>query len=330
MLRIHFTSEDLACTRIAAGPDPMWELSLSSHQLRLRGSHPFLDGWKKRVTSLLHPAGQLRRDVALALDLSPPRGYFPDFLTPFESVAGFGAGIEAVLGTPKIRLNKEIGLLDGAARRSASAIDDLRRGGADALNALGEAMRRYHEAAIEPVWDVIRAAVEADRVQRIGDLANGGWGRLLNRLHPVASFSGSVLRIGRWGGVGDKDLFLAGRGLLIIPSYFKEQRQLMILEDADLPPVLLYPIDLTARLALARSYDALVALIGRTRVSVLEATVFGETTSGIAGQVRISLPAASKHLKVLHAAGLVETSRERHAIRHTISSLGRQLMSGNA
>lgn len=330
MLRIHFTCEDLANTRIAGGPDPVWELSLSSHQLRLRGSNPFLDVWKSRVAGVLHPAGQVREEVGLALDLSPPRGYFPDFLTPFESVAGFDAGLEAVLRTPKKRLRKEIGMLDIADRGRASTIDDLRRGRAGAVGKLGRAMRRYHEVALEPVWDVVKTAVAADRAERIRDLAEGGWGRLLNSLHPAASFSRGVMEVSRWGGSGDKDIFLAGRGILIIPSYFKEQRQLMLLEDTDLPPVLLYPIELSARLAAAPGHEALIALIGRTRTTVLEATLFGETTSVIARRACISLPAASKHLKVLRSAGLVDTGREQYSIRHTITGLGRKLLSGNA
>src|SRR5689334_11055263 len=92
MLRIHFTGADLAKTRIAVAPDPMWELSLSSHQLRLRESHPFLDGWKRQVAHRLHPSGPLRARVMLTLALTPPRGYFPDFMTPFESIEGFQAG----------------------------------------------------------------------------------------------------------------------------------------------------------------------------------------------------------------------------------------------
>ena len=329
MLRIHFTGADLANTRIAVGPDPMWELSLSSHQLRLRNSNPFLDGWKRQVVHRLHPSGPLRARVALTLALTPPRGYFPDFLTPFESINGFGAGLDAVLSTPSARLNDEIGMLKVADRSQAPVIDDLRRGRPVAIATLGSSMRDYHEAVIAPGWDTVTAAVESDRSRRVRDLADGGWAKLLNNLHPSASFNGDTMEISMWGSSGEKDLFLAGRGLLIIPSYFKEQRQLMVLADADLPPVLLYPIDLSARLAVQAGHNSLVALIGRTRADVLEATLLSETTSAIAQRVRISLPAASKHLSVLRSAGLVSSTREQNAVRHSITSLGQKLLSGS-
>jgi DNA-binding transcriptional ArsR family regulator len=330
MLRIHFSSKDLANTRIAAGPDPLWELSLSSHQLQLRGANPLLDRWRRQVAGVLRPGRPLREQVSLALEVSPPRGYFPDFLTPFEAIEGFEAGLDAVLRTPDKRLRREIGLLNVADRRQVSAIDDLRRGDTSAVAALGEALRSYHSAAIAPVWEHISAAVEIDRARRIGHLSGGGWQHLFNNLHPAAKFTGGVLEISCWGSKNDRDLDLADRGLLIIPSYFKEQRQLMVLADSDLPPVLLYPIDLSARLASATGHKSLIALIGRTRVQVLEETVSGATTSAIATQAHISLPAASKHLKVLRAAGLVSSTRQQHVIRHTITGLGRNLMSESA
>ncbi|MBB5868031.1 DNA-binding transcriptional ArsR family regulator [Allocatelliglobosispora scoriae] len=329
MLRIHFTGADLAHTRIAVGPDPMWELSLSAHQLRLRGSNPFLDGWKRQVVHRLHPSGPLRARVALTLAVTPPRGYFPDFLTPFESIEGFHAGLEAVLSTPSARLNHELSMLDVGDRSQTPVIDDLRRSQPTAIAALGASMRDYHETAIAPSWDTITAAVEADRSRRVRDLADGGWAKLLNNLHPSASFKGDTLEVGRWGYETDRDLHLAGRGLLIIPSYFKEQRQLMVLADGDLPPVLLYPIDLSARLAVQAGHDSLVALIGRTRADVLEATLLSETTSAIAQRVQISLPAASKHLSVLRSAGLVNSTREQNAVRHSITPLGEKLLAGS-
>src|SRR5687768_3638715 len=164
MLRIHFTSEDLARTRVASAPDPLWELALSTHVLRVRGATPMHTSWKNEVASHLHPGGRLREQVALLLAVNPPVGYFPDFLTPADSVSGFEAGLDALLSTPQQRLHGEITQLAvGQGGALPSVVGDLVSGSRTALAELGEAMTRYHEVAIAPVWDRIRASFDADR-----------------------------------------------------------------------------------------------------------------------------------------------------------------------
>src|SRR3954454_22238296 len=108
MLRIHFTGEDLIRTRVAAAPDPLWELALSMHVLRVKGGDPMMAGWKRDVAQALRPGDPLRDEVALLLALNPPLGYFPDFLTPAAASGGFEAGLDAILSTSKSRLKREI------------------------------------------------------------------------------------------------------------------------------------------------------------------------------------------------------------------------------
>ncbi|MEV4415269.1 transcriptional regulator [Catellatospora sp. NPDC049609] len=328
MLRIRFTARDLALTRLAPTADPMWELSLSMHQLRLPGANPFLEGWKQSTARRLQPYTPLRGEVALGLTLSPPRGYFPDFLTPYDGVHGFEAGIDAVTGTDPQRLNEEISQLTVTDRALAPVVDDLRRGTAPAMHALESSLRAYHETAIAPVWDRVTGAVEADRARRMKDLADGGWAKLLDNLHPEARFRDDTFEIDKWGMNVEAELDLDGRGLLIIPSYFKEERQLMVLADTALPPVLLYPIDPSARLSSHGDHSHLPALIGQTRSRVLECAVTGGSTSAIATRAGISLPAASKHLDVLHRAGLVHRNRTQNTVHHLVTGLGLGLLNG--
>jgi hypothetical protein len=94
MLRIHLTAEDLAATRLATRPDPLWEVVGSLRTLRDRTSPLLFGGWRRRTWAAL--AGQAR----MCLDLVPPQGYCPDFLTPAEGSLGLEAGITAVLATP--------------------------------------------------------------------------------------------------------------------------------------------------------------------------------------------------------------------------------------
>ncbi len=338
MLRIHFTGADLAATRIAAEPDPMWELALSMHQLRLRDSNPFLAGWKQRMTRLLHPGGRERQAVALPFALNPPRGYFPDFLTPSEAAGGFEAGLDAVLGTPKRRLRQEIGRLTGAFADTRPLIEGIGRGSPEDLDALGAGMRRYHDLALAPVWDQVTEAIRRDRALRARQLVDGGLGTVLGRLHPQVRFAGGVLEVGVYGSSTDRDIHLEGRGLLLIPSYFKETRQLMVLADEELPPVLVYPVDATARVEaesivwgaanIQRGAPSapLTALIGRTRALVLEAAATGGTTSELARRLGVTVPAASKHLGVLRDCGLVLSTRDRNTVHHELTPLGRALL----
>ncbi|MEV4412373.1 ArsR family transcriptional regulator [Catellatospora sp. NPDC049609] len=343
MLRIHFTDRDLATTRIAAEPDPLWELSLSMHQLRLRESNPFLAGWKREVGRRLQPGGPARRDVSLLLALNPPRGYFPDFLTPYESTRGFETGLDAVLGTSKQRLRREIGMLPDVPPAIRPMIEGIGRGHRGSLEALGAGLRRYHDLALAPVWGHVSAAVTMDRALRARQLVDGGLAAVLGNLHPCARFTDNVLEIGVHGRAAD--MYLDGRGLLLIPSYFKETRQLMVLVDADLPPVLVYPVDVAARLATdlaRRGADGasaglgggllsapLTALIGRTRALVLEAAATGGTTSEIARWLGVSVPVASKHLTVLRNCGLVASIRDRNAVHHALTELGLALLAGS-
>src|SRR5690349_6563852 len=101
MLRIHFTGEDLARTRVALGPEPLWELVLSMHVLRTRNPDPILDPWKRAVTAAHRPGSPARVEIDMLVKLNPPVGYFPDFLTPAVADRDFAAAIEQVVRTPR-------------------------------------------------------------------------------------------------------------------------------------------------------------------------------------------------------------------------------------
>jgi hypothetical protein len=76
LLRIHFTGQDLARTTLAEEPDPLWEVLLSLHQLQGRDGSAHFGDWRERTRR------QLPRQAAQLVQLAPPKGYSPDFLTP--------------------------------------------------------------------------------------------------------------------------------------------------------------------------------------------------------------------------------------------------------
>ncbi|GHH69873.1 ArsR/SmtB family transcription factor [Promicromonospora soli] len=323
MLRFHFTPDDLARVRIAPGPDPMWEVLLSAHVVNQRSGAGLFGPWRERVLPGLPPAARM------LLRLTPSRGYSPDFLTPLTGTDNFETGLDVVLSTPRARLRHDISRLANG-HRPHQWMRDLADGSAPALRGLGVAMRAYHEQAIGPYWSGIRAAVDLDRAARTRAWVAGGTEHALRTLHPAIRWKHPVLSVST---AAERDVDLAGRGLLIIPSYFCTRAPIS-LADPELPPVLLYPIThettWTDRGIEARNDGGrqLTALLGRTRAAVLRALGTGATTSELAQRLGISPASASEHATVLRNAGLIASGRERNTVIHALTPLGRTLLDG--
>jgi DNA-binding transcriptional ArsR family regulator len=327
MLRIHFTSADLLRTRIATGPDPMWELTLSLHQLRTPSS-PVFKQWRRETLKRLHEAGAVDC-LSLLLQLVPQTGYFPDFLTPFEAAKGFPAAIEAILSTPVTRLRSDLEIL-AKSQPLPSWVGRLARGEVEMLQRLAHALRVYQSEAIEPYLTQIRASVHIDRSRRTRSLADGGYQQLLADMHPTVRWIDSVIETEY---PGDKVCHLSGRGLLLVSSFFCWSRPIS-LRDTTLPPVLVCPVDGDARLmALSLSTRhrsgsrPLAALLGRTRAAVLETIGDGCTTGEIARRLDVSLATASEHTSVLRQAGLVASVRDGKSTLHVLTPVATALLS---
>jgi DNA-binding transcriptional ArsR family regulator len=329
LLRIHFTSEDLALTRLAEAPDAFWEVVLSAHLLRLRGAEPLLGPWKQALLEQLPIGSRLRAAIEPLIAINPAKGYFPDLLTPAESADGWEAGLEALLSLPQRRVRREIGRVGDEHGRLDSGTSDLAEGRAEAIKQLAAAVRSYHDTAVAPIAERIRAAFEADRALRAQAFLNGGIAAVLNGLHPNATFTGTVLELSDVH--RDEDIRLDGRGLRLVPSYFKQTKtKLLTLADPELPQVLVYPINRSAGLTAAAARESLAALVGRTRAALLEQTASSGSTSELARRVAISPAAASQHLSVLREAGLVASTRDGNTVRHHLTPLGQAVLSGGA
>lgn len=328
MLRIIFSSEDIARTRVAQDADPVWESVLSLHLLQARHPDPLISGWRDAVRTDLRQhrsAGGLR----LMLTLNPPRGYFPDFLTPASSAQGLEAGLDAIRSTPARMLRRDLTVL-ARQRPLPSFAGAVADGDPETMGQLTDGMRMYHEQALAPYWAHVQAAVRADRGMRTRALREGGVPGLLASLRPMMTWRSGVLEIPEYPAT--RDLRLDGRGLVLVPAFFCARVPVALL-DPTLPPVLVYPVDrlgpLTATpLARDPGREALAALLGRTRAAVLEATADGCSTGELARRLHISAAAASQHTTVLRNAGLVVSLRDRNMVLHSLTPLGQAMLNG--
>ncbi|MFJ5307057.1 ArsR/SmtB family transcription factor [Streptomyces sp. NPDC088350] len=323
MLRIHFTSQDLQNIRVARRPHALWELVCGVCRLDARQGALEFGHWRRSVREGLAKDPRARRALSPLQTLIPPAGYIPDFLTPSVTSGGLAGGLDEIRTTPRSRLTRELSRL-AESRPLPSWVATLDRPGAKALEPLTRALELSCETLLEPYWPRIQSAVGDDVELRTRALLDGGTSALLNALRPHARWCAPVLEVDY---PVDRELRLAGRGLLLIPSYFCWRRP-TALADPELGPVLVYPVAKQPLEIVRASKDGLERLLGRTRTVVLAhlASHGGRTTSEVATAANIALPSASYQLAVLRDGGLVASHREGQFVRHSATPLGLRLL----
>lgn len=271
-----------------------------------------------------------RRDVGVAAirpglrvltTLAPAGPYFPDFLTPAEGSLGLLPAVEAIQATPRGRLRREIGLL-AAVHRLPGWVRSLADGDRELLSDMGNSLTGYYRAAIEPRTDAIQAAVEADRARHARAALDGGVDRLLDSMRPLMRWRPPVLEV-TYG--FDRDLYLRGRGLRLVPSYFCRAKAVAF-ADPNLPPTLVYPIHHEPATPQPDAVQALTALLGPTRCAVLTAIRTGATTTELARRLHTAPSTISRHTTVLRNAGIIATHRLGPSVLHTVTPLGVALL----
>ncbi|MER5984691.1 metalloregulator ArsR/SmtB family transcription factor [Streptomyces sp. NPDC001787] len=341
MLRVHFTGRDLEYIRIARRPDPLWEIVCSVCRLQTKEGPLVFGPWRRAVAPRLK-GDAAARGAALALRSLVPFGpYFPDFLTPAVDggTTDLRQGIEGVLSTPRRRLRDELVLLAEGGESAVTGVRvrpfagaELARGDTTALRALGGLLSSYDEVFVAPFRHRIDEAVALDVAWRSRELSAGGTRALLGTFRPMARWSPPVLEVEY---PVERDLYLDGRGLLLVPSYFCWRMPITLVDDA-LMPMLVYPVaksverpvDRPAGPEGAGSVSSLVKLLGPTRAALLrEVAARGcATTSELAEAVGSSLPNTSQQLAILREAGLASSRREGRFVLHIPSPLGLTLL----
>ncbi|MGZ0151050.1 ArsR/SmtB family transcription factor [Kribbella sp. WER1] len=324
VFRIHFECADLARTTIAQQPDPLWEVLLGLHALQLDDEPETFGPWRVRARARL---SALEQEL---LALAPPVGYSPDFLTPRAAGAGVEPGLAAVAATPPEQLTSELNRLSDSVRLPGWT-RRLADGDTTVMSRLVHGMRSFYRTKIAPQMPLIATAIEPAVARHNDTVANDGFESLIPQLHHSLSWSAPVLSVAMRH--VDRDLYLNGRGLRLVPSFFCWKYPMMLLDPA-LPPVLVYPVrhDPARQQVVVRRPDrdgAVADLLGKTRAKVLTVISDGAcSTTELAARAGISAASASEHARVLHDTGLVTTHRVGSSVRHTLNPVGANVLSG--
>ncbi|WP_225882399.1 winged helix-turn-helix domain-containing protein [Streptomyces aureocirculatus] len=265
----------------------------------------------------------------MILDLIPPRGWSPTFLTPAD--AGTPQEVlERVRATPRSEIREHLAHV--AEWHPLPSWANQLPDDSALLRQLFDSLDHVCTVLLIPHWNEITGDTTADQTIRMRHAIKGGMEHLLANLHPQrVRWNAPVLEMATLSGF-DGDLHLEGRGLLLAPSVFARESPSIDI-DARPQPVLRYPISDQAtgpfRCALPDSLPvpprtALASLLGPTRAAVLQAIAEhpGCTTKQLATLVRITSPSASEHATILRSAGLIHTTRYRNAACHSLTAVG--------
>lgn len=323
MLRMELGHDDLQRVRVAGQADPLWELVLSLHQLRSRRVADRHIRWHSMTRDYVRKDTSASRWLSTLCTLVPQRGNFPDFLTPSAAQDGLDAGCEALACTPRARLHHDL-VYCFTGRVVPPWVRALADGDREQVTDVVASVRRCHDLLLAPVWTEITRYVDDERAASVQRLAEQGVGGLLGGLGDRIRWDGRVLEADY---PVDRSIRLDGRGLVLVPSYFCEGTPVTFV-DASLNQVLVYPVRSATAPDAAEPNPSLVDMLGRTRAAVLVALRSGATTTQLAARARTSIASASKHATVLRENGLVDTARSGSSVTHTLTRLGRALVSG--
>lgn len=327
MLRMHFSAEDLARTRLTATWGPFAEAVLCFGELRGPSPAPPFRLWREETRRTVD-----KRQTELARYLRPLPGTVVDLLTLVGEVDSFEAGAEALADRSDDDLRTEIGPFRG--NRMPPWLTGLDQAEPQARLRLTRVLARTHEQLIAPYWPSMLSHVAGERARMGRLLADHGVEHLLERLHPGIRWRSPALEV--LAGAPWKhypcDVHLRGRGLVIAPSVFCGR-----------VPIPLFPLDGGTALLLVPAPpevadaavmwnggptigDPLATVLGRTRAAVLRSLEEGTTTNELARRLGISASGASQHASALRAAGLVSSRRDRNRMLHAATDLGAKLL----
>jgi hypothetical protein len=317
-----FGSADLAGLRFAHSP--MAEVVASAFALRGGPGAWLQASWRSRT------APMLPRWPTFAAVLAGPHGYAPDFLTPppRTSRPSLAEELGDLAATPLDQVAEQV-LAGWAGHDAPAEIDRFDRDPQSALTALLAETQAYFTAAIQPLWQRLRSAAEAEIAGRARAAAEHGARMFVHDLHPKLGWNGSALLLrypdkqGRWS--------LEGHSLTLLPTGFAGT-EVYAMPDAPTGRTLWYAPrgcgNLWAYGPPAVASARLSALLGPTRAAVLTLLAAPHSTGDVADRLGLAAGTASHHLTTLRDAGLATAERAGRRLLYQRTRLGDQLTSG--
>ena len=318
MLRIHFTVADLQRIRWAAQPEPLMEtvLSLQLLQQPQADSEPFAR-WSAQARRCIGRSGSPLFDLT-----APQDGALPELLTAPTGATSIADGLEAILCLPQARVTADLTSTRGMRPDLPQWIVEVHHRRPQATDRLARLLHAYHRRAIALTWPYVESTVRA--------AANGAATTIeavLGGLHPSISWQFPVLTV-PCHLPHDVDLYLEGRGLLLVPVFFLRTPTVRLdNHDEQAPAEVYFPVLHTAVHQDDTYIDpGLTHLLGRTRAAALASLSAVRSTSDLAARLGISAGTASHHLNALRAGGLITTVRQHGTARHSLTDLGFRLL----
>lgn len=308
---------------IRFGVSPGHELCHAVRVLQRPEEHPLQWGWLRAVR-----AGVPREPLELLAVLIGERGYFPDFLTtaptwdldPAEEARRLR---EVPPGPMAVDLRKMVARSTGARQQALlRMLDDPARARAMIADAWLEAWA----ALLAPVWTQLERILRADIAVRARRIATDGLAGMVGGLHHSVEWHDDAVRVELR--LHSEVLDCRGSGIVLVPSVLGGLG-CSVLTEPPAQPTLFYPAQgvserwATDATALA---DALGALLGPARATILLASHAPRTTSQVAADTGLAVSTASHHLTVLRDAGLVTSRREGARMLHLRTPLGEAIV----
>jgi hypothetical protein len=297
-------------TRIRFAFSPLMELVFSTVALRAPGEHSLHLPWARATRPLVADL-----DLAEVFALAPVHGWIADFIsfTPLEPQPDIGSEFDRIRNTEPRQVITDIGDVPNLPQEVA---DRIRADPEAATVRIVDTLRAYWDVAMAQHWPRILRLLEADVLWRSQQLATGGLQALFDDLHDTVTLDGNRLSVADdfdWTGE------LSGTGLTLVPYAMgwpwvrtMTGRLKPGFPHARYQPMIAYPVRGIATLwetTPPPPPDALAALIGRTRASILTTLAEPATTTALARRMRLTPGAISQHLSILNASGLVSRTR---------------------
>lgn len=319
-VRFRFGREDLLRTRFAISP--LIELAAATYVVRMPARFPehrrFVQAAQPRLAGL---------DLALLYAVAPTgRRAWPNFNAPppRQPHPGIDDELARIAATPP-----EV-VVDDIRRAHPDGVPDVLRPFLEepeaAVAELVGQMRAFWTAVLEPWWPRMTRFLESEVAGRARRLVSSGGAAAFADLDRSVSWDGSMLTVSPVA-MAPRDVELAGRGLLLIPSVLALDVWPRI--DPPWEPALTYQPPGVADLWLPdRGTGGVVEeLIGRRRAALLRALDQPVSTRTLARRTGWSAGGVNTHLGVLRRAGLVARRRDGREVLYSRTSTGDALVS---